>query len=183
MRDRLGSRSSAACLGIVVAASAFGCRTASTPTPSPGPAAVSIVEAGSSFGFCIGPCLSTLVIDESTSPGALSFRVTDRTGSQVFVANQGRLTASGGERLSSLTRNLPDSLQTTYGCPDCADGGLAYFVVVRGGSPRRVEYEFPSPPGELAALDSFLKGVMSALGLCVATPDVTLDGSCTARSP
>jgi hypothetical protein len=93
--------------------------------------------------------------------------------------SRGRLTASGAARLAALTSALPDRLQDTYGCPDCADAGAAYVVVSRNGSGRRSEYEYPSPPGELASLDAFLKSVMDALAQCTPTPDVALEGPCS----
>src|SRR5574341_1491556 len=73
-----------------------------------------IVEAGWSFGFCIGPCRGELAIDG----GSLSLRVTDRTGNQVIATNRGRLTSRGSARMAGLAATLPEDLLDQYGCPD-----------------------------------------------------------------
>jgi hypothetical protein len=89
------------------------------------------------------------------------------------------LTSQGAARLESLATSLPEDLQETYGCPDCADGGASFLALLRDSDSHRSEYEYGNPPAELAAIDAFLKEVMDALGQCRATADVTLDGSCT----
>lgn len=160
-------------LGILVAvALSIGCEEEGTSAPSP---AVRLVEAGWSFGFCLGPCNGTLLLDGDT----LDYRVRNREGDQVLASAEARLTSSGSARLASLVAGLPEALRDVYGCPDCADAGAAYVVLSREGMTRRSNYEYPSPTVELAALDSFLKSVMDALGRCASTPDVTITGSCS----
>jgi hypothetical protein len=80
-----------------------------------------IVEAGWSFGFCLGPCRGELDLDGD----AIALRVTDRTGNQVIAQNRGRLTSQGSARLAGVAASLPEELLETYGCPDCADGGAS----------------------------------------------------------
>jgi hypothetical protein len=109
----------------------------------------------------------------------LTYEVSSRTGDQVFASNRGQLTSSGAARLESLASGLPEELQETYGCPDCADGGASFLTVVRDSESLRTEYEYGNPPAELSAIDGFLKGVMDALGECRATADLTPEGSCT----
>src|SRR5262245_12642306 len=96
-----------------LAVTSFSCQEETPTTPS-----ARIVDAGWSFGFCIGPCRGELGIDGE----ALTLRVTDRTGGQVLAQNRGRLTSGGAARLAGLTASLPEALLETYGCPDCADG-------------------------------------------------------------
>ncbi len=133
-----------------------------------------IVEAGWSFGFCLGPCRGELDIEGE----ALALRVTDRTGSQVLALNRGRLTSSASARLVGLGASLPADLLETYGCPDCADGGASWLTVARDSSSRRSEYEYGNPPAELTSADELLTSVMEALRDCRETSEVTLEAGC-----
>jgi len=151
---------------------AVGCAEQSTSGPS---SAVRVVQAGWSFGFCMGPCRGQLDLAATQ----LTYQVSSRTGDQVYVRNRGQLSSQGATRLESLASSLPAELQETYGCPDCADGGASFLTVVRGNESMRTEYEYGRPPEDLSAIDGFLKGVMDALGQCRATAEVTLEGGCT----
>lgn len=151
---------------------AAGCHSDISSGPSP---SVRVVEAGWSFGFCLGPCRGQL---ELSGP-ELSYQVSSRTGDPVYAHNRGRLTAEGRARLESLASRLPEELLPVYGCPDCADGGAAFVTLVRGSGSMRVEYEYERPPPELSALDGFLRGAMDALSQCRATRQVILEGNCT----
>lgn len=159
---------------VALSLAAVGCLESSTSGPS---SPVRVAEAGWSFGFCLGPCLGRLELVGSQ----LAYEVSSRTGDQVYASNRGQLSSQGATRLESLASRLPEELQQTYGCPDCADGGAFFLTIVRAGESMRVEYEYGNPPGDLSAIDGFLKEVMDALGHCRATADVTLEGSCTPR--
>jgi hypothetical protein len=155
---------------LVLAAASCSDETATRPSPS-----AHVVEAGWSFGFCVGPCRGALQVQRQE----LEYRISSRDGSSVLGLNRGRLTASGAARLAALSAALPPGLQESYGCPDCADAGAAYVVLSRDGANRRSSYEYPRPPAELASLDAFLKAVMDALARCAPTPEVTLSGQCS----
>jgi hypothetical protein len=142
---------------------------------SPTASSERVVEAGTSFGFCIGPCRSELVLSGET----LALRVTDRTGSEVLAQNRGRHTTGGSARLAGLSASLPDDLLERYGCPDCADGGASWVTIARDTGTRRTEYEYGNPPSELAAMDEFLSGLIQALRECRETSDVALESGCT----
>jgi len=149
-----------------------GCDRDISSGPSP---SVRVVEAGWSFGFCLGTCRGRLDL----SGAELSYQVLSRTGDQVYAHNRGRLTTEGAARLDSLASGLPEVLLPLYGCPDCADGGVAFVTLVRGSGSMRVEYEYGRPPQELSALDDFLRGVMDALSQCRATREVIPEANCT----
>ncbi|MGH9321529.1 MAG: hypothetical protein ACRD3V_16785 [Vicinamibacteria bacterium] len=150
----------------------FGCLQDNVTEPT---SSVRVVQAGWSFGFCIGPCRGDMGIEGV----ALSYRISDRTEQQVFAINRGRLTASGAARIDTLAQALPADLLDQYGCPDCADGGASYFVVDRESGSERTEYEHGNPPPELAAIDGYLASVMEALRECRVTPDLTPEPGCT----
>jgi len=156
---------------LVLTLAALGCTVSSTS----GPSSSALTQAGWSFGFCQGPCRGRLDL----AGNQLAYEVSSRTGDEVYASNRGQLTPQGATRLESLASSLPEELQETYGCPDCADGGASFLAVVRDSESLRTEYEYGNPPPDLSAIDSFLKGVMGALGACRATADVTPEGSCT----
>ena len=149
--------------------------TLSCAQDSPTASSARVVDAGSSFGFCIGPCRTELQL----SGESLAVRVTDRTGNQAIAQNRGRLTSRGSARLAGLSASLPDNLLEQYGCPDCADGGASWLTVARESGTRRTEYEYGKPPSELAAMDEFLASVIQALRECRETSDVALEAGCT----
>jgi hypothetical protein len=142
---------------------------------APTSSSTQVLDAGWSFGFCIGPCISELGI----SSEVLTLRVSDRQRN-VIAENRGRLTAQGSARLSAIAAALPADLAEQYGCPDCADGGASWVTVVRGGSSRRTEYEHGNPPPQLQAADELLSSWINALRECRAIPEMTLLAGCTA---
>lgn len=137
-------------------------------------ASARIVEAGWSFGFCLGPCRGELALDGD----ALALAVTDRTENEVFATNRGRLSSRGSARLAGAAELLPEDLLDRYGCPDCADGGASWLTVARQSGTRRTEYEYNNPPRELAATDEILTSLMEALRQCRETSDLTLEAGC-----
>jgi hypothetical protein len=165
-------RRPSALVGAVSAALIAGACAQNVSTSSPLGA---LTAAGWSFGLCLGPCQAELDV----SGEELTYVVKDRTGTTVFAQNRGQLTPRAVSRLNDLVAALPADLPATFGCPDCADGGLGYLTIARPGETRRSDYEYPNPPSELAALDGFVKGVMDAIGACHTTTDVVLLGDCT----
>jgi hypothetical protein len=151
--------------------------TASLACMEEGPTSSSaqLLDAGWSFGFCIGPCISELAI----SGDVLTLRVSDRQRN-VIAENRGRLTPQGSARLSAIAASLPADLAEQYGCPDCADGGASWVTVVRDGNSRRTQYEHGNPPPPLQAADEFLSTLITALRECRGISDMTLLAGCTA---
>lgn len=164
-------RKSRLAIGLLSVAMAGACADESATAPSPD---ARLLEAGWSFGFCLGPCRGVLSLEGDD----LEYQVTDRTGEQVLAETRGALSPSGSTRLGTLLAALPTELLAQYGCPDCADAGAAWVVVDRGRSGQRSDYEYPSPPRELAALDAFLREVMESLGGCRPSADVSVAGAC-----
>jgi hypothetical protein len=148
---------------------AASCADQGVSTPS-----TSIVEAGWSFGFCIGPCRGTLEV----TGDAVTLRVTDRTGNQTLAGNAARLTGRGSARLAGAAAALPKDMEERYGCPDCADGGASFILVLRQGAARRTEYEYGNPPSELAEADAVLADLIQALRECRQSSDLTIEPGC-----
>jgi hypothetical protein len=142
---------------------------------APTSSSTQVLDAGWSFGFCIGPCISELAI----SGNGLRLRVSDRQR-KVITENRGGLTTQGSARLTAVAASLPADLAEQYGCPDCADGGASWVTVVRDGSSRRTEYEHANPPPQLQAADQLLSSWITALRECRTIPDMTVQAGCTA---
>ena len=67
------------------------------------------------------------------SDGGAVLTGSDRLRNATLFTNSGSLTSSGRERIDSAVAGLAGvTLQETYGCPDCADGGAAYLTLLQG---------------------------------------------------
>ena len=77
------------------------------------------------------------------------------------------------QQLSSVT------LMTTYGCPDCADGGATYVVIEEDTQQSEHTWEFFNPHRDVSTIDALLQDLITALNTCTATADVTIDMGCT----
>src|SRR3972149_2737917 len=69
-------------VAIALSLVAVGCAEQSTSGPS---SAVRVVQAGWSFGFCMGPCRGQLDLAATQ----LTYQVSSRTGDQGYVGNRG----------------------------------------------------------------------------------------------
>ena len=95
-----------------------------------------VLRSGTSFGMCVGYCVTELVVHEAD----VSLTRTSRDPAKYPAATQSlRLTASELEALrSAIASSDLRSSRSVYGCPDCADGG-AEWVEVDG---HRVMFEY-----------------------------------------
>nr|WP_068890425.1 hypothetical protein [Pedobacter panaciterrae] len=51
------------------------------------------------------------------------------------------------------------NLKSTYGCPDCADGGAEWIEIKIGSNTKRVTFEYGNPPEELKPLNDHLRSI------------------------
>ncbi len=136
-----------------------------------------LLGAGWSFGMCLGYCGADLEVKDDR----LSMSGWDREASQPLYANAGMLTPAGRERLAAALEGVDvGSLEATYGCPDCADGGAAYILLGAGDTPSRHDMEFGRPPPELTEVCELTAAMMSALEACRSDELVTVDDDCEA---
>ena len=146
-----------------------------------------ITQARRSFGECMGDCTFELVIaqaseDDASGCNAVTLTVSDTAGPPRRT-NLGTLTPAGHARARALAAALVGkSLEETYGCPDCADGGASGFSLRRESVETHHKYEFSKPPDDLAAVDAFTQGLITALNACTANDNVDLSDDCAASS-
>lgn len=138
---------------------------------------------GKSFGLCTGECSFELTthINDSGNCATASLDVSGSEG--VTRTNQGELTAQGTALVSGLAVELSGvSLEESYGCPDCADGGAGRLTLTRDGTAFATVYDFGAPPEILEKADDFIVAVMAALDFCETTALVIPSASCVPRS-
>lgn len=159
----------------------------SSPSESTGPPPTSaspshpepLLGGGTSFGMCVGYCVSELVI---RSDGHVKLEMSAWHQPPPDILNEGTLTAETLAQANEIAAQLETaSLEGTYGCPDCADGGAAWVLIWTDGDPERSGYEFRRPPAGLERADGFLSALLQALGSCKATETLTIELSCTPK--
>jgi hypothetical protein len=130
---------------------------------APSPDGSSLMGAGWSFGMCAGFCAADLVVGGHR----VVLSGTDHRPQGHLFENEGALTPAGRDRLDAALADLGDAtLEPTYGCPDCADGGAAYLTITRDGVTTRHDMEFGHPPGALADLYALSMSVIDSLQRC-----------------
>jgi hypothetical protein len=138
-----------------------------------------IVGGGSSFGMCFGYCVTELEIDGTAL--VLTRRAWEGISGDGFPDQvvEGELTAAGRTRLDAIEAELAaTSLQETYGCPDCADGGAGWIEVRDAAGERRSTFDHQGPPEALGAADRLLRGWVDTLRECESDADVTSTEDC-----
>jgi hypothetical protein len=111
----------------------------------------------------MGFCNVDLVIEGNE----LTLTGSDYGADRPLFVNSGALTPEGQRLLADALDDVdPASLEKTYGCPDCADGGAAYLAFTAGENASRHAMEFGNPPAELAEAYALAASMMSALETC-----------------
>ena len=143
----------------------------------PGGQKTDLAGAGWSFGMCLGYCAADLVIDGT----ALTQSGHDREAGEPLYVNNGELTKEGRARVDAVIAALDGvTLDPTYGCPDCADGGAAYLQLQESAGLTRIDMEYGSPPEVLADLYGLTTSMMTALETCRSDDLVEVAVGCTA---
>jgi hypothetical protein len=107
-------------LGTLLLASLAGCSRLGILDP----AGDILLRSGTSFGMCVGYCMTELVVRD----GSATFAQTSREPGRYPPKKQAlRLSAAEYEALRSVASAADfRQLQSVYGCPDCADGGAEW---------------------------------------------------------
>lgn len=148
-----------------------------------------LLGGGRSFGFCEGLCVLELDIERSETdvPEACDrvvLRARARDPAAPAARTSGRLTAEGHRAVRAAAERLVDTaLQTSYGCPDCADGGAATLSLRRRGAKSAHVYPFGEAPDALAEADRLLQGILQALEGCTPSAAVEPDPGCQPLRP
>lgn len=116
---------------------------------------ISQVSYGTSFGECIGYCVKSLTITEDlavfTKEGWNMYgKLPDvQIGDNIYK-----------RYLNALENNIDfddfTKLDSTIGCPDCADGGAEWIEIQKGDSIYKVTFEYGNAPLQLAEILGYL---------------------------
>lgn len=117
-----------------------------------------VVNYGTSFGMCVGPCRKelNLVKDELV----FTVYITEGRGAV------GGVPKSYKEKLtnlyaSNIIQNIDfeafKKLPEVIGCPDCADGGAEWIEIIKDDSKHKVTFEFGTSPKEIEKLVQLLR--------------------------
>lgn len=117
-----------------------------------------VVNYGTSFGMCVGPCRKEISILNNE----LAFTVYYTEGRGVIGGTPKIFKESLDATLqNSLAKNLDyeafKKLDEIVGCPDCADGGAEWLEIIKGDSKHKVTFEFGKAPKEIESLVAILR--------------------------
>lgn len=137
-------------------------QTGSSPAPPIG-SDLPQISFGWSFGECWGECRGELIVSPE---GAVSYETSGwENESYLWVtgaAHDGTMDAIEAA-YDALDRA---GLESVYGCPDCADGGMEYVRFLDAIEPPGSDWEWSSPPSELQDLWDALRPLADAMRSC-----------------
>ena len=136
------------------------CQISGPDDPASG---VTQIRSGTSFGFCIGYCITELVVESRSSQ--LTRRAWDRgrqdPPDQLLEKEFSRET---WQKLTALVDfEILDGMSEVYGCPDCADGGSEWIEVTSGDRTKKVLFEFNAVLEPISALVDTLRSIRESL--------------------
>jgi hypothetical protein len=100
-----------------------------------------VFRSGTSFGMCMGYCVSELTV----TPDELLLVETSRDPAQATRTRRLPLGEEEWEEILALVQPSElEGLPEVLGCPDCADGGAEWIEVEHDGGKRRVTFEYGS---------------------------------------
>ncbi len=109
-----------------------------------------IIRSGTSFGECLGYCLTELHLDAQT---IIFTRHSSDPNAYPEKRYETPMSARQWQRLALLVDfDVLRQMQEIYGCPDCADGGAEWIDVEQDGQRKRVTFEYGDTLEPIAAL-------------------------------
>ncbi|MFY0601067.1 MAG: hypothetical protein JXR03_15430 [Cyclobacteriaceae bacterium] len=118
------------------------------------------VRYGTSFGHCIGYCLTDLEV----SADRLYYVNYGWENSEVPKAKTSAFQEEAyGQLLSLVNEEEFLALEPVIGCPDCADGGAEWIEMKIGNRTKKVTFEYGSDIEEIAEIVKELRILTEAL--------------------
>jgi hypothetical protein len=138
-----------------------------------------IIEAArDSFGECTRECRFQLNIAAGDGCDTIQLTISDNEPEASYSVN-GVLTPKAHNAIRRLAASLLSvSLEETYGCPDCSDGGATTITLLRDGERSTPSYEYENPPAELADADALMSALQTALAQCTSNEWVEVGADC-----
>jgi hypothetical protein len=119
-----------------------------------------VIRSGTSFGMCLGYCITEMRID------ARQVRFT-RSARDASLPEQTRTLPMTPERWTALRGDIDWSaiaaMEDVYGCPDCADGGAEWVEVSTSTTEKRITLEHGATVPELQPLLEQIRALRDSL--------------------
>jgi len=116
-----------------------------------------VIAQGTSFGKCVGYCLTELVVARDSA------RLTQTSRDSVRYPRKTQIVAisdADWQRLQSLARPATlAQVEGTHGCPDCADGGAEWVELRTAERSIRATYEAGRDLAPIATLQAELRSI------------------------
>ena len=114
------------------------------------------IGSGTSFGECIGYCLSDLVINqEQISYNLYGWDQNDSIHTPIEIEESIQI-ETWQNLITSLDIDAFMNLENTIGCPDCGDGGTEWFEIMVDDMVKRVTIEYGS---SIDGFENFLESI------------------------
>jgi hypothetical protein len=121
-----------------------------------------VVRSGTSFGMCIGYCVTELRVESER------LVLTRTSRDEAKYPKQTETKELSREEWEAVTRLVEQSafgmLEEAYGCPDCADGGAEWIEVERDGVQQRVTFEYGKSVAGIEELIAKLRELRARFG-------------------
>lgn len=109
-----------------------------------------VLFSGTSFGECLGYCVTELTVRGMQAE--IVYSGWNRDGAPEPVRHSRTLSAAERNALDrAFDRVAFQRADAVYGCPDCADGGAEWVGVAEGDEEERVTFEYGRSVREVAA--------------------------------
>lgn len=117
-----------------------------------------IVNYGTSFGMCVGPCRKEMnFLNNEVSFTVFYTEGRGATGGTPKTYKETLDATLQTSILKSIDYESFKKLNEIIGCPDCADGGAEWVEIVKVDSKHKVTFEFGKAPKEIESLVTILR--------------------------
>lgn len=145
---------------------AFTCKTETEVAPT---ASNFRIKGGTSFGMCIGYCLTEF---EVSSQKVAMLRkgwgrgggnnLPDKTCERTIGSSDWTALANAVATSERAFQQLPERV----GCPDCADGGSEWIEIIKNDEVKRVTFEFGKTVPEISNLIAEMRKFRESMNNC-----------------
>lgn len=122
-----------------------------------------VIKTGSSFGMCVGFCITEVVINSTQI-------AMERKAWRSNIANQTCQRAISTQEWQTLAKvvdfNTFKALPETIGCPDCADGGAEWIEIVYQEQAKKVTFEYGKDVPQITNLLAEVRKLRESLNNC-----------------
>lgn len=113
------------------------------------------IHYGTSFGMCMDYCNTLMKLER----GKLSFEYVgnDTIASPLISCSTTIANDSTDLLLNFIDKEELFYMNTVYGCPDCADGGSEWILVIHNNFVKKITFEYLNEPEELTPYLTILR--------------------------